>query len=122
MKKLLSIALAALSIGFLSTAALADDGHTMKEMKGHEMTKEMKGHEMTMEGIHASGTVNGVKDGKINIAHGKIKELGWPPMKMDFTVAEGVDVSNVKAGQKVDFTLGKGKSGMYEIMGIKMAH
>ncbi len=113
MKKLLSIALAALSIGFLSTAALADDGHTMKEMKDHEMT---------MEGIHASGTVNGVKDGKINIAHGKIKELGWPPMKMDFTVAEGVDVSNVKAGQKVDFTLGKGKSGMYEIMGIKMAH
>ena len=113
MKKTLSIALAALSIGFISTAALADDGHNMKEMKGHEMT---------MEGINASGTVNDVKDGKVNISHGKIKELGWPPMKMDFTVAEGVDVSKVEAGQKVDFTLGKGKGGMYEIIGIKMAH
>ena len=116
MKKTLSIAMAALTVGFMSTAALADgSGH------GHDM-KEMKGHEMSMKGIHSSGTVNGVKDGKINISHGKIKELGWPPMKMDFAVADGVDVSKIKEGQKVEFTLGKGKGGMYEIMDIKMAH
>jgi len=114
MKKTLSIAMAALTIGFMSTAALAGSGHS--DMKN------MKGHEMSMKGIQSSGTVNGVKDGKINISHGKIKELGWPPMKMDFAVADGVDVSKVKAGQKVDFTLGKGKGGMYEIMDIKMAH
>jgi len=113
MKKTLTIAMTALTIGFMSAPVLADSNHDMKNMKGHEMT---------MEGIHASGTVNGVKDGKINISHGKIKELGWPPMKMDFDVAEGVDVSSIEAGQKVDFTLGKGKGGMYEIMGIKMAH
>ncbi len=113
MKKTLSIALAALAVGFMSTAVLADSNHDMKNMKGHEMS---------MKGIHSSGTVNGVKDGKINISHGKIKELGWPPMKMDFAVADGVDVSKVEEGQKVEFTLGKGKGGMYEIMDIKMAH
>ena len=113
MKKTLSIAMAALTVGFMSTAALADSNHDMKNMKGHEMS---------MKGIHSSGTVNGVKDGKINISHGKIKELGWPPMKMDFAVADGVDISKVKEGQKIEFTLGKGKGGMYEIMDIKMAH
>lgn len=118
MKKTLSIAMAALTIGFMSTAAMAaGSGHG----HGDEM-KEMKGHEMTMAGINAKGKINGIKDGKINISHGKIKELGWPPMKMDFKVAEGVDVSKVSAGQEVEFTLGKGKGGMYEIMGIKMAH
>lgn len=117
MKKTLSIVLATLSIGFLSTAALADGSNH----NGHDM-KNMKGHEMNMKGIHSSGTVNGVKEGKINISHGKIKELGWPPMKMDFDVADGVDVSKFKEGQKVEFTLGKGKGGMYEIMSIKMAH
>lgn len=113
MKKTLSIAMAALTVGFMSVPVLADSNHDMKEMKGHEMS---------MKGIHSSGTVNGVKDGKINISHGKIKELGWPPMKMDFAVADGVDVSKVKEGQKIEFTLGKGKGGMYEIMDIKMAH
>ena len=114
MKKTLSIAMAALTIGFMSTAALAGSDHS--DMKN------MKGHEMNMAGINATGKVNAVKDGKVNISHGKIKELGWPPMKMDFAVAEGVDVSKVKPGQDVEFVLGKGKGGMYEIMGIKMAH
>ncbi|MEG3618730.1 copper-binding protein [Magnetovibrio sp. PR-2] len=114
MKKTLSIAMATLTIGFMSTAALAGSGHGD--------TKNMKGHEMGMAGINATGKVNTVQDGKVNISHGKIKELGWPPMKMDFAIAEGVDVSKVKPGQEVEFVLGNGKGGMYEIMDIKMAH
>jgi len=114
MKKTLSIAMAALTISFMSTAAMAGSGHS--DMK------EMKGHEMNMAGIHANGKVNGIKDGKINISHGKIKELGWPPMKMDFAGAEGVDVSKISAGQDVEFTLGKGKGKKYKSMGIKRDH
>lgn len=115
MKKTLSIAIAALTISFWGIDALADGS-------GHGHKGEMKGHEMNMPGIHAKGKVNAMEDGKINISHGKIKELGWPPMKMDFAVADGVDVSKVSAGQDVEFTLGKGRNGMYEIMGIKAVH
>jgi len=115
MKKILSIALAALTIGFMSTDAIAAGS-------GHGHNDEVKGHEMNMAGIHAKGKINHMKDGKINISHGKIKELGWPPMKMNFTVAEGVDISKVSTGQEVEFTLGKSKGGMYEIMAIEMVH
>jgi Cu(I)/Ag(I) efflux system periplasmic protein CusF len=114
MKKTLSIAVAALTIGFMSSLAMADSDHGSM--------KEIKGHEMNMAGVQAKGKINGINDHKINISHDMIKELGWPPMKMDFAVADGVDISQVSEGQDVEFTLGKGKNGMYEIMGIKAAH
>jgi Cu/Ag efflux protein CusF len=36
-------------------------------------------------------------------------------MTMDFAVAPSVDLSHVKSGSRVDFSLQKGKGGMYEI-------
>lgn len=41
---------------------------------------------------------------KITLRHGPIKNLDMPPMTMVFQLAEGVDVSALKVGDKVSFT------------------
>lgn len=48
---------------------------------------------------------------KIKFDHGPLPEIGWPKMKMEFPVASSVDLSKVKIGDKVRFTLaGSGKT------------
>ncbi|MBV9682140.1 MAG: copper-binding protein, partial [Solirubrobacterales bacterium] len=68
----------------------------------------------------ASGTVNSVDAGarKVNISHGPIQALGWPPMTMDFPVAPTVDLKAIKTGSRVRFTLEKGEDGMPVILSI----
>lgn len=54
-----------------------------------------------------TGKVNKVDPGKktINLSHGPMPAINWPAMTMDFAVAPGVDLSSVKPGQQVEFTL-----------------
>lgn len=42
---------------------------------------------------------------KITFDHGPMPEINWPAMKMEFPVASSVDLSKVKTGDKVRFTL-----------------
>jgi Cu(I)/Ag(I) efflux system protein CusF len=42
---------------------------------------------------------------KVTLDHAPMPELNWPAMKMEFAVAGGVDLSKVKAGDKVRFTM-----------------
>ena len=74
-------------------------------------------------GAQASGTVNSVDAAKhsINISHAPIRSIGWPAMTMDFPVDSAVDLSGVKAGQKVAFTLVRAKDGSYEVHAIRPA-
>ena len=74
-------------------------------------------------GAHASGKVNSVDPAahKINISHGPITELGWPPMTMDFSVAASVNLKAVKPGSQINFTLGKGEDGMPVVQSIEPA-
>lgn len=43
--------------------------------------------------------------GKVTIAHEPIESLGWPAMTMGFAVARPELLADVKAGQRVEFTL-----------------
>lgn len=72
---------------------------------------------------HSTGTVNSVDAAqrKINLSHHPISSLGWPAMTMDFSVAPSVDLSRIQPGSRVEFSLGKGKGGMYEILSIQPA-
>ena len=72
---------------------------------------------------HASGTVNKVDAAqhKINVSHTPIPAIGWPAMTMDFSVAPSVDLSRIKPGSRVDFSIEKGKDGMYEIRSLQPA-
>lgn len=66
------------------------------------------------------GTVNSIDAAskKLNMTHGPVAALKWPGMTMDFNVAPGVDLSALKSGEKVVFTLSRGAGG-YVIDSIK---
>lgn len=70
---------------------------------------------------HAVGVVNAVDptQHKINLTHDPIPSIGWPSMTMEFPVAPSVDLSGVTPGSRVNFTMEKGKNGMYEIQSVQ---
>jgi Cu/Ag efflux protein CusF len=72
---------------------------------------------------HASGTVNSVDAAqhKINLSHNPIPAIGWPAMTMDFPVAPLVDLSRIKPGSRVNFSLEKDKGGMYQVQSVEPA-
>ncbi len=57
--------------------------------------------------ITGRGTVQAVMadHGMLTLEHEPIEALGWPAMTMDFTTLEGVDLSGLKPGDVVTFTL-----------------
>ncbi len=59
--------------------------------------------------VTGSGVVRGVMadHGMLSLEHDPIEALGWPAMTMDFTVADGVDIGDLKAGDRIRFTLKK---------------
>jgi len=57
--------------------------------------------------IMGKGLINSVGDGEVNISHQPIEALGWGAMTMDLQVSDNVDLSTVKAGDKVHFILKK---------------
>lgn len=68
-----------------------------------------------------NGTVNAVDPatGVVNMTHNPIPALGWPAMTMDFGVAKGVDLSKIKKGDAVTFTVAKGADGAFRVGSIK---
>lgn len=44
-------------------------------------------------------------DRKLNLQHEPIEDLGWPAMTMDFSVADGVDISDLSVDDNVMFQL-----------------
>lgn len=103
-KKICAVSFALL---FGTTMALAmDQDHskmdhgTMNHETSTSQSMEQKHTEAMGEGI-----INSVSklNRSVNITHAPIPELNWPEMKMDLAVAKDVDLSAVKAGDKVTF-------------------
>lgn len=97
--------------GVLTVGTPSKAGET-KKVSHHEMAQYAEAGGTKTDAMAAgasagSGTVNAVDAGKrvVSITHEPIKSLGWPKMKMQFSVAPGVDLSAVKAGDNVDFQL-----------------
>jgi Cu(I)/Ag(I) efflux system periplasmic protein CusF len=103
--------------------AMAGAGHEahrgMSDMASAPMQRVHEGH----DDAHATGTVNAVDPAahKINLSHQPIPALGWPAMTMDFPVAPLVDLSRIKPGSRVNFSIERNKSGMYEIQSVQPA-
>jgi membrane fusion protein, copper/silver efflux system len=57
--------------------------------------------------VSGSGVVKMIlaADRKLNLQHEPIEDLGWPAMTMDFTVADGVDLSGLTIEDDVMFQL-----------------
>jgi Cu/Ag efflux protein CusF len=78
-------------------------------------------HEGHAGATKASGTVDAVDTAnrKITVSHGAIKSLGWPAMTMDFAVSQEIDLSKIKAGTNVNFTLVRGVDGQWVVDTLK---
>jgi Cu/Ag efflux protein CusF len=74
-------------------------------------------HEGHAGATQASGVVNSVDAAqrKVNLSHGSIKQLGWPAMTMDFPVSTDVDMSTLRPGMKINFTLVRGNGGAWTV-------
>ena len=83
--------------------------------------KQMPSMGDTKQGTTASGsgTITAINAAgrKITFDHGPIPEITWPAMKMEFAVAPSVDLSKVKTGDKVRFTL-SGSRSSYTVQSI----
>jgi Cu/Ag efflux protein CusF len=76
------------------------------------------------EDAQATGTVNAVDAAqhKVTISHNPISDIGWPAMTMEFPVAPTVDLQSIKPGSRVNFTIEKGKDGMYQVQSVQPAN
>lgn len=54
---------------------------------------------------------------KVTFEHGPMPEINWPAMKMEFPVAAGIDLSKVKTGDKMRFTV-TGSGSSYTVQSI----
>ena len=69
-----------------------------------------------------TGTVTAlnVAGRKVTLDHAPMPEIDWPAMKMEFPVAASVDLSKIKTGQRVEFTL-MGSGSNYTVQSISPA-
>jgi Cu/Ag efflux protein CusF len=90
----------------------------MKDMPGMKKDMPARKGEAT-KAATATGTVTAVNTGnrKVTLDHGPIADINWPAMKMEFSVAPSVDLSKVKTGDRVQFTL-SGSGNSYTVQSI----
>lgn len=84
------------------------DHHKMGKMHDDAMKKDnTKSNTVANTGPQGTGKVNevDVQGHKVNITHNPIAALGWPKMKMEFSVAPSVSLNDIKTGDSVSFTL-----------------
>jgi Cu/Ag efflux protein CusF len=93
----------------------------MKDMPG--MKKDMPGmgaqQAKTATGTATVTAVN-TQNRNVTLDHGPIPDIDWPAMKMEFATAPSVDLSKVKTGDKVRFTL-SGSGNTYTVQSISPA-
>ncbi len=112
------VALLGLALLFSMGSALLTSGEVraqapnMKNMPGMSKTKQ----ETTASGTGTVTAVNATRR-KVTLDHGPIAEIKWPAMKMEFTTAPSVELSKVKIGDKVHFTL-SGSGSSYTVQSI----
>lgn len=115
--------------GSLIVGQASKSGETVK-MDHHKMSEkaEEKHAEaatpVDAKSIQATGKINSVDvaNGSINVTHDPIKALGWPKMKMEFSVAKGVDLSGLKTGDAVSFSLKPEGEDNYVVVKINKAN
>lgn len=101
--------------GTLIVGAPSKPGETVA-MDHHKMGEKAEGkpedghddhHGTGTTGIEATGKINSVDAAghSINITHDPINTLGWPKMKMVFSVDKSIDLSTFKVGDAIFFKL-----------------
>ncbi|UTM56094.1 efflux RND transporter periplasmic adaptor subunit [Photobacterium sp. CCB-ST2H9] len=82
----------------------------------------INGVEAAQESVWATGEITEVMAGHrmLTINHQPVPEWNWPGMVMNFTLADTLAMSDLKAGQALDFEIAKTEAGQYQIMDYKV--
>ena len=72
-------------------------------------------------GHKAEGTLNAIDaaSGTVTVSHGPVPSLNWPPMKMDFVLANPAQVDGVKPGSAVAIEFVERQPGEWVITSLK---
>jgi Cu(I)/Ag(I) efflux system membrane fusion protein len=70
-------------------------------------------------GHKADGTLNAVDGGNVTISHGPVPSLNWPPMKMEFVLANPALVAGVRPGTAVSIEFVERQPGEWVITSLK---
>ncbi len=83
----------------------------MSEPTGEDMS-DMQDAEESIK-VSGSGVIKMLmsEDRKLKLQHEPIEDLGWPAMTMDFSVADGVDISGLSIDDNVMFQLEQRNNG-----------
>lgn len=107
---------------FFATAVLALLASPSVAMHDGAQTQQLAaaGANANTTAIIGTGTVRSVDPARrtINLSHGAIPAINWPPMTMDFAVAPEVDLRTVTQGQTIAFTLVPAGGGNYAVSRI----
>jgi Cu(I)/Ag(I) efflux system periplasmic protein CusF len=117
-RSLRKAALASLLFGGLAVAFSTDEGRA-QGMGNMPMKKESAQTATTASGTGTVTALNAARR-RVTFDHGPMPDIKWPAMKMEFPVAPAVDLSKVKTGDKVRFTL-SGSNDKYTVQSIAPA-
>ncbi|MES9851406.1 MAG: copper-binding protein [Candidatus Thiodiazotropha sp. L084R] len=95
-------------------SAANHEGHTMHD---HSMMGGSANQAMGIGIIHHVD----IKNKTVNLSHEPIPSLNWPAMTMDLPVTKRVDLSEFNSGDRVNFTLKKGRDKQFRISTMKAA-
>ena len=101
----------AAAAAFLAGALILSPGASLAQMGNMPMSKDAP--KTPAKSASGTGTVVALNTAgkKVTLDHAPMPDIDWPAMKMEFPVAPSVDLSKVKTGDKVRFTLtGSGKN------------
>ena len=99
--------------------AFSTDASRAQGMGNMPMKKESAQTATTASGTGTVTALN-VARRRVTLDHGPMPDIKWSAMKMEFPVAPVVDLSKVKTGDKVRFTL-SGSGDKYTVQAISPA-
>lgn len=98
-----------------SPDAMNDMDHSTMDHSGMDMSSSASGDTGMTTGTIRSVGENG---DFLTIAHERIEGVGMDAMTMGFDIMSSVDLSDYEAGDRVAFTVKKGRDGSYRITAI----
>ena len=117
-KRFVSVVLSTLLIIVSASVVASDHGMHHEGMHGEGKHGERMSN---MREVIGMGRLNKImaERGMVNINHEPMPEMNWPKMRMNFQVEEGFDLSDLKLGDEVEFTLMVDDNNNYIIKDIK---
>ncbi|MES9832108.1 MAG: copper-binding protein [Candidatus Thiodiazotropha sp. DIVDIV] len=116
MKKTIGLILFLITTTLINTT-LGAANHEDHAKHDHSMMGSDANQAMGMGVIHLVDAENK----SVNLTHQPIPSLNWPAMTMDLPVTKRVDLSGFKPGDKVHFTLKKGRDNQFRILTMEPA-